>query len=290
MTTARGADSPNGDDVSGRVSNPPLLRTARPVMLTRLLNLFRRKRGDLGALQETLGYRFRNTALLEEALTHRSSINVPGNESLPAYERLEFLGDSVLGMFVAEYLFKRFGAYAEGELTQLKAGLVNIYSLAELARSLELGRFVRLSPEERRAGGDCRPSILSDVFESITGAIFLDGGPDEARRWIERVLLSDFDRWRREIQHVNYKGTFLEYMQGQGLGMPRYEVIEESGPDHEKTFTVCVWCADQVLGTGKGSSKKEAEQAAAEEALAKIMPDERPTRRPLSSSEKTDEP
>ena len=257
-------------------------------MLARLLELFRRKRGhtNLGALQDVLEYHFQNLALLDEAITHRSFINVPGNEKLPSYERLEFLGDSVLGMFVAEYLFKRFGTYSEGELTQLKAGLVNIHSLAELARSLELGKFMRLSSEERRAGGDDRPSILSDVFESITGAIFLDGGPPEARRWIERVLLSDFDHWRREIQLVNYKGSLLEHLQGRGLGMPRYEVVEETGPDHEKTFTVCVYCMDDKMGTGRGLSKKEAEQAAAEEALTKIQAADTSRKRIIPSSER----
>jgi len=241
-------------------------------MLSRFRRLFggKPKRVDLDRIQKIIGYRFINPSLLEEALTHRSFLSIPGNERLPSYERLEFLGDSVLGVCVAEYLYRRFETYSEGELTKLKAGLVNLHSLTELARSLGLGEFIRLSPEERRAGGDGRPSILSDVFESITGAIFLDGDLSEARAWIQRALLNDFDLWRERIEHVNYKGDLLEHLQARGLGMPRYEVNNESGPDHEKTFTVCVFCAGRNMGTGKGSSKKEAEQAAAEQALQKI--------------------
>jgi len=246
-------------------------------MFSRLWRFFGIKIGqaDLDRLPAILGYRFKNAALLEEALTHRSFINTPGKEGLPSYERLEFLGDSVLGVCVAEYLFNRFDTYTEGELTKLKAGVVNIHSLTQLARSLKLGRFIRLSPEECRAGGADRPSILSDVFESITGAIFLDGGLAEARRWIGRVLLDDFDRWRSQIQHINYKGNLLEYLQARSLGMPRYEVLDESGPDHEKTFTVCVHCLGESMGTGKGPSKKEAEQSAAEVALKKIYAGEK---------------
>jgi ribonuclease-3 len=245
-------------------------------MLSNLLRLLGLKsdKAEIERLQDILGYRFNNPALLEEALTHRSLLNTPGNEKLPSYERLEFLGDSVLGICVAEYLHNRFDEFTEGQLTKLKAALVNIHSLTELARSLELGKFIRLSPEERRAGGDDRPSILSDVFESITGAIFLDGDLNEARRWIGRVLFDDFDQWRSTIQHVNYKGNLLECLQGRNLGMPRYDVLNETGPDHDKTFTVCVYCMNKQMGVGRGSSKKEAEQAAAEEALKKIATDE----------------
>ncbi len=226
--------------------------------------------GDLNELQNILGYRFKDIVLLETALTHRSYINMPEHTRLPSYERLEFLGDSVLGLCVAAYLHQRFEGYSEGELTKLKAGLVNIHSLTDLARSLGLGKFIHLSPEERRAGGDDRPSILSDIFESLTGAIYLDGGYEQAQHWIERVLLNDFDRWRSRIQHVNHKGELLEYLQGRGVGMPHYQVKDESGPDHEKTFTITVSCNFHLLGTGTGASKKEAEQEAAQKALQKI--------------------
>ncbi|MFC1475715.1 ribonuclease III [Candidatus Zixiibacteriota bacterium] len=243
------------------------------IMLSGLLRLLgiRRSGADLDRLQKILGYHFANPRLLEQALTHRSYINLPEYGQLPSYERLEFLGDSVLGVIVAEYVYNRFGKHSEGDLTKLKAGVVNIHSLTHLARSLGLGTFIKLSPEERRAGGADRPSILSDVFESLTGAIFLDGGMKEAREWIGRVLLNDFDRWRMQIEHINYKGNLLEYLQGRGQGMPRYDVLTETGPDHDKTFTVRVFCLGRDMGIGQGSSKKEAEQAAAEEALGEIL-------------------
>jgi ribonuclease-3 len=243
-----------------------------PIMFSRLRRLFGRTPAadDLAELQQILAHQFANPALLEEALTHRSYINLPGKEHLPSYERLEFLGDSVLGVCVAEYVHAHYAAHSEGDLTKLKAGVVNIHSLTHLARSLRLGKFIRLSPEERRAGGADRPSILSDVFESITGAIFLDGDMAAARRWIARALLNDFDRWRTQIAHVNHKGDLLEYLQGRGLGMPRYDVLTETGPDHDKTFTVRVFCLGREMGIGTGSSKKEAEQAAAEQALERI--------------------
>ncbi len=242
-------------------------------MLSRLLKLLgiRRSEKNLDRLQKILGYRFANPALLKEALTHRSYINLPEYGHLPSYERLEFLGDSVLGVCVAEYVYNHYRIHSEGDLTKLKAGVVNIHSLTHLARSLGLGKFIMLSPEERRAGGADRPSILSDVFESITGAIFLDGDMDEARRWISRVLLNDFDRWRKQIEHINHKGNLLEYLQGRSLGMPRYDVLSETGPDHDKTFTVRVFCMGRDMGIGRGSSKKEAEQAAAEQALREIL-------------------
>ncbi len=222
-------------------------------------------------LQRRIGYHFNDITLLQEALTHRSYVNIPGQGHLPSYERLEFLGDSVLGICVAEYVFHHYEQYAEGDLTKLKASVVNIHSLTELSRSLELGKYIRLSPEERRAGGDDRPSILSDVFESLTGAIFLDGDLGQARGWISRVLLNNFERWRRRIEYVNFKGNLLEYLQARALGMPRYEVLSETGPDHDKMFTVQVYCLNRSMGIGKGSSKKEAEQAAAEIALRRIQ-------------------
>jgi len=247
--------------------------------MSQLFGLFGVKKpaDDLEHLQKIIGYRFNNPALLEEALTHRSYINLPGKERLPSYERLEFLGDSVLGICVAEFVFKHYPSHSEGDLTKLKAGVVNIHSLTHLARSMELGKFIRLSPEERRAGGADRPSILSDIFESITGAIFLDGDMAQARHWIDRALLNDFDRWRMQIEHVNHKGNLLEYLQGKGLGMPRYDVLTETGPDHDKTFTVRVFCLGRDMGLGQGTSKKEAEQAAAQQALVRLYAAENQT-------------
>ncbi|MEW5700649.1 MAG: ribonuclease III [Candidatus Zixiibacteriota bacterium] len=214
---------------------------------------------------EILGYRFRDPRLLQEALTHRSyAYSVHGD---PTYERLEFLGDSVLGLVVARHLYLRHPGKTEGELTKLKASLVNLKTLTVVAKREGLGAYIRLSPEEDKAGGRRRGSILSDVYESVLGAIFLDGGLDAAAAVIERTLIRSLSGKARDILEVNYKGELLEYLQGRGLGMPRYEVAGESGPDHEKIFTVIVRADGRSVGRGTGANKKEAEQRAAREAL-----------------------
>jgi len=211
------------------------------------------------------GYRFRDPGLLQEALTHRSHAN--SNNSPVTYERLEFLGDSVLGLVVAKALFLEHPDYSEGELTKAKASLVNVKTLTKVARRERLGEFIHLSPEEDRAGGRQRSSILSDVLEAVIGAVYLDGGIDAAADLIQRIVLDHFDSNDSRIMNVNFKGDLLEYLQGQGQGLPRYEVINETGPDHEKVFTVAVHTNGRVIGHGVGTNKKDAEQQAAREAL-----------------------
>jgi ribonuclease-3 len=218
-----------------------------------------------------LGYQFRDVKLLREALTHRSHANTAGTTL--TYERLEFLGDSVLGLVVARHLFQVHPGFSEGELTKSKAALVNVKTLTKVAKREELGRHIRLSPEEDRAGGRKRASILSDVLEAIIGAIYTDGGIEEATRVIERVLIRRYGGKDSRLLNVNYKGELLEYLQGAGLGLPRYEVVKEVGPDHEKTFTVAVYADGRAVGHGTGSSKKDAEQQAARGALSVLCKD-----------------
>jgi ribonuclease-3 len=234
---------------------------------SRITSLFTRwPRAATGDLPDTiLGYRFRNTELLREALTHRSYANSVSDH--PTYERLEFLGDSVLGLIVAKHLFLKHPEQTEGQLTKRKASLVNLKTLTQVAKREGIGQWIRLSPEEDKAGGRRRGSILSDVFESVLGAIYLDGGLDAAAAVVERILLVPLAEDVPELVEVNYKGDLLEYLQGRGLGMPRYEVIDESGPDHQKVFTVVVHAHGQIAGRGVGSNKKDAEQLAAREAL-----------------------
>lgn len=239
--------------------------------LSRITSLFgkQRRRGlnaDLPA--SILGYRFKDTDLLREALTHRSYANSVSDH--PTYERLEFLGDSVLGLIVARHLFIKHPEQSEGQLTKKKASLVNLKTLTQVAKREGLGQWVRLSPEEDKAGGRKRGSILSDVFESVLGAIYLDGGLDAATKVIQRTILVPLSEDVPELIEVNYKGDLLEYLQGRGLGMPRYEVIDESGPDHQKVFTVVVYAQGHAAGRGTGSNKKEAEQIAAREALKSL--------------------
>ncbi len=212
-----------------------------------------------------LGYRFHNPRLLDKALTHRSYAN--SVTMCATYERLEFLGDSVLGVIVARHLFQKFPAYTEGDLTKAKAALVNLKTLSAVARREDLGRFVKLSPEEERAGGRRRPSILCDVFEAVIGAVFLDGGLEDAAEIVNRTVIIRFSGRESRLLSVNFKGDLLEYLQGEGRGLPHYEVVNERGPDHEKIFTVAVCTNGHEIGRGIGPNKKEAEQQAAREAL-----------------------
>lgn len=235
-------------------------------LLSRITSLFQsrgRRYDDLPTA--ILGYRFRDRELLREALTHRSYANSVSDH--PTYERLEFLGDSVLGLVVARHLFVRHPEQSEGQLTKRKASLVNLKTLTQVAKREGLGQWIRLSPEEDKAGGRKRGSILSDVFESVLGAIYLDGGLEAATAVIERTILVPLSEDVPELLEVNYKGDLLEYLQGRGWGMPRYEVIDETGPDHQKIFTVVVYAHGQLAGRGVGSNKKDAEQLAAREAL-----------------------
>lgn len=225
-----------------------------------------------------LGYEFRNTALLTEALAHRSYANTNGTTI--TYERLEFLGDSVLGLVVARHLFELNPGFSEGELTKAKAALVNIKTLTKVAKREGLGRYIKLSPEEDRAGGRQRASILSDVLEAVIGAVYIEAGIDAASNLIERVLISKFSGKDARLLNVNFKGDLLEYLQGEGQGLPRYEVVNEEGPDHEKVFTVAVMADGREVGRGVGANKKEAEQQAAKEAIRHLCIDRQESPQP----------
>ncbi|MCP4568430.1 MAG: ribonuclease III [FCB group bacterium] len=221
----------------------------------------------LDQFQKTIDYRFRDIDLLQVALTHRSFAKSGEKDWIPSNERLEFLGDSVLGLIVADILYNNYPNELEGGLTKLKSLLVNEITLFRTAQQLDLGRYVLLSPEEDRAGGRNRPSINADTLEAIIGAMYLDGGPLAVRKLIERFLYSQIDSITADTTFRNFKGDLLEYLQGRGLGMPRYEVISEKGPDHDKTFTVVVYSNGEIIGRGGGNSKKDAEQQAAGQAL-----------------------
>ncbi len=217
--------------------------------------------------QSIFRYEFNNENLLFEALTHRSYTRTADGAELPSYERLEFLGDSVLGLVVAEEMYQRFPDKSEGELTKMKSLLVNETSLARFGGEAGLGEFLRLSPEEERSGGRERSSILADAFEAVLGAIYLDGSIEPVREVVRRLIVSRMDETLQDKSQINYKGELLEIMQGRGENMPQYEVISEAGPDHQKKFVVAVICRNEKLGVGEGLSKKEAEQKAARVAL-----------------------
>lgn len=214
--------------------------------------------------EKRIGYRFQNKELLETALTHSSFAN---EHKCKSYERLEFLGDSVLGFVTAEYLFEHFPQLPEGQLTKTRAGLVCERSLCGFSKALHVGDFLRLSHGERHSGGRERPSILADVFESTTAAIYLDSGSlEEAKKFILRFI-APAAKAQSVKPFKDYKTTLQEIIQQNPEEKLEYVVTGESGPDHDKHFTVEVHLNSNVIGKGGGRSKKEAEQQAAREAL-----------------------
>ena len=222
-------------------------------------------------LEIAIGYRFRNITLLQNALTHSSYANERWHDSLKSNERLEFLGDSILGMVVAEYLYKNFPDRPEGELTRMRADMVCEASLAAIADKIGLGVHLLLGHGEERFGGRERASILADAVESVIAACFLDGGMAAARDFIQRFVLTDVPVKR--LHNVDYKTALQELVQQKKNQVLAYALVGESGPDHDKQFMVEVSLNGQVVGAGSGSSKKRAEQAAAQKAIEALYPE-----------------
>ena len=180
------------------------------------------------------------------------------------------MGDSVLGMVTSWFLFENFPDKNEGDLTKLKSTLVSEANLNQIARSLALGKYLRMSEEEEKAGGRERSSIVSDAYEAVIGAVFLDGGLAPAERMIRKQILEKCLEITSDRTFHNFKGELLEYMQALGLGLPQYKVTQEHGPDHQKRFTIQVSTRGRKMGEGVGKNKKEAEQKAAKMALENI--------------------
>ena len=226
----------------------------------------------LTKLEQGLGYTFRNKALLENALTHSSYANENRERHLPDNERLEFLGDSILGFVVAEYLYRNFPDKPEGELTRIRADLVCERNLAEAAATIELGSYLLLGHGDEQGGGRKRDSIVSDAMESVIAASFMDGGFAAAKEIIDRLILSNIPKGRP--RNFDYKTAFQELVQRKKDQQIHYELTGESGPDHDKHFEVEVLLNGKAVGHGVGSSKKRAEQAAAEAAIEALFPGE----------------
>ena len=226
----------------------------------------------LTKLEQGLGYTFRNKTLLENALTHSSYANENRERHLPDNERLEFLGDSILGFVVAEYLYRNFPDKPEGELTRIRADLVCERNLAEAAATIELGSYLLLGHGEEQGGGRKRDSIVSDAMESVIAASFMDGGFAAAKEIIDRLILSNIPKGRP--RNFDYKTAFQELVQRKKDQQIHYELTGESGPDHDKHFEVEVLLNGKAVGHGVGSSKKRAEQAAAEAAIEALFPGE----------------
>lgn len=218
------------------------------------------------ALEERLGYSFRNRALLETALTHSSYANENRASGIVCNERLEFLGDSVLGVTVADFLYRHFPDMPEGRMTRLRAELVCEQSLHRVALELHLGDYLRLGKGEEHNGGRKRASILSDAVEAVIAAMYLDAGMETVAGFIHRCLLDDV-RAIETPTFTDYKTSLQELVQRHSGQVLSYELVGEEGPDHAKTFRVQVCLNGDPIGRGTGRTKKEAEQAAAANAL-----------------------
>lgn len=250
-------------------------------MLTRFFRLFAKifrnytrasylSETDIARFELKLNYKFHNRALIIQALKHRSFLSVTNEQRLSSNERLELLGDAVLGMVVTEFLFKKFPTKEEGELTGIKSLMVSRKILTRIANQIGMGEFILLNEAEAKAGGRKRSSILADAFEAVIGAIYLDGGLNTVIDFIQKKLLVRTNRIISEEQNKNFKSILLEYSQSKNLGLPQYLVRNEEGPDHDKLFTIEVIINNEVLGMGKGNSKKKAEQVSAKNALKKL--------------------
>lgn len=217
--------------------------------------------------QEIIGYQFENVSLLKQALTHSSFANEQKINKLKNYERLEFLGDAVLELISSDFLFKENPGMPEGQLTKLRASMVCEPALAYCARDIQLQEYILLGKGEEATGGRSRDSIISDVMEAMIGAIYLDGGIEEAKKYIYRFILTDLEN---KILFLDSKTILQEEIQKKNSGTLRYELTGETGPDHDKQFSVEAYLDDKLIGAGVGRTKKAAEQQAAYEALLKI--------------------
>jgi len=218
------------------------------------------------ALEQRLGYAFKQTDLLQQALTHKSF-------GTPHYERLEFLGDSVLNVAVSDVLFQQFSGQDEGDLTRIRAHLVRQDTLHRLASSLGFSALLRLSEGEAKGGGAQRASILADALEAVIGAVYLDGGFEEARALVSRLFKPLVEQTTADIWQKDAKTALQEWLQGRKLPLPIYRVLATRGKAHEQTFVIeCNLESQGWSVTGEGASKRLAEQAAAQQALKKLTP------------------
>ena len=226
-----------------------------------------RLRDEFEDLQRRIEYRFRDRGLLEHALTHKSRAAEDASGGVADNESLEFLGDAVLGLVVAEALFRQYPRFNEGQKSKIKAAVVSTQSLARYAERLQLGEHLILGRGEEKTGGRFKQALLADTYEALIAAIYIDGGLDAAAAFLLRELKDALDEGMTPSFAQDYKSALQERLQALGYSLPDYRVSGEAGPDHRKTFSVEVVVAGEVLGTASGKAKKEAEQEAARLAL-----------------------
>lgn len=219
---------------------------------------------DILKFEQKIGYTFRDKALITQALTHSSFVNEQKINKKPDYERLEFLGDAVLEMLSSAFLYRSFPEKKEGEMSKMRASLVCEPALAYDSDALELRNFIQLGKGEEATGGRNKESIIADVMEAVIGALYLDGGIQEAKRYVDTYVLSNIDAVQ---MFVDSKSILQEIAQGENLGEIKYEICGESGPEHDKIFEVRVFVGEKKLGEGAGKTKKAAEQQAAYQAV-----------------------
>jgi ribonuclease III len=225
-------------------------------------------------LQETLSYYFRDISLLDNALIHRSFVNENPTLSCKDNERFEFLGDAVIGLCTSDILMKKFPDYTEGQLSKIRASIVNEHSLADLARNLTIGDYLLLGKGEEASGGRTKISILSNTFEALTAAVYLDCGFEKAYDFIRTVFEALIEEGDRTSIYGDYKTALQEICQTRFKDIPKYALIGELGPDHDKVFEVSLSVAGAITTTGTGKSKKDAEQQAARKALEALQKNE----------------
>lgn len=240
-------------------------------------------RPELTDLEEKIGYKFKNKELLLEALSHSSFVNEHSQENIRDNERLEFLGDAVLNLVIGHILMNKFNQLNEGDLSRMRAGLVNESRLAKIARSFDIGSFILLGKGEIRSNGKEKKSILADTYEALIAAIYLDSSFDEAFKIIEQNYSDLLSTMTRPKIHSDAKSLLQEVVQVSHGIMPTYTVVEESGPDHDKTFRVSVQIGD-IYKEGIGKSKKTAEQSAASKVLKEINENGSSDEKPESKS------
>ncbi len=231
----------------------------------------KRRVPDWRQLPKTLGVKFKKPALLQQALVHRSYLNEMPDSGLESNERLEFLGDAVLGLVVASKLYDEYPQHPEGLLTEMRVALVRRETLARVAKGLSLGDFLFLGRGEETAGGRGRPSNLSAVYEAVVGAVFVDGGIQKAQKFVLKSLAAEFRELAKGRVLANPKSQLQELLQARFQKAPVYKVLRDEGPDHSKVFTVEVWGGRRPLGIGQGRSKQQAEKEAARAALEKMQ-------------------
>ncbi|MEK7574291.1 MAG: ribonuclease III [Patescibacteria group bacterium] len=224
---------------------------------------------DFSKLEKEISIEFKNKSLLKEALTHRSYLNENPQEGRQN-ERLEFLGDSVLELITSEFLFKKYPDQAEGQLTVLRAALINYQILARVAREIGLENYILLSKGEAKDTGKGREAILANAFEALLAAIYLDGGYQVSQNFISRFLLPHLDEILKKQLYRDSKSFLQEVIQEKFKVTPIYKVLEENGPDHQKIFRVGVYVGEKLIAEGQGASKQEAEVSAANQALSAL--------------------